>query len=235
MLDVERPASIEAEPELAEVQVAEPVTGIVLAGGHSERMGRDKAWIPLAGKPMIQWVLDAVAGACQYSLVVSRRADRVPELDVSVVEDRYPIRGPLTGLHAGLKAAPTDLCVVVACDLPLVRPELLRYLAWAIGPAHGAVPYVSELAPPRLGDRPSARGAGLQPLCAAYRRACIGPLEKLLANRTVQAVLLASVVKARIIGPEEWGVMDPAGRSFFNVNYPEDVADAARLLAGSDI
>lgn len=233
-MDVEWGPSPIAEPELAEVQVAEPVTGIVLAGGRSERMGRDKAWIQVAGKPMIQWVLDAVAGACQHSMIVSRRAGRLTDLGVPVVEDRYPIRGPLTGLHAGLKAAPTDLCVVVACDLPLVRAELLRYLAWAVGPAHGAVPYVSELAPPRLGQRPSGRGAGLQPLCAAYRRACLGPLEKLLANRTVQAVLLASVVKARIIQPEEWGVMDPTGRSFFNVNYPEDVADAARLLAGSE-
>jgi molybdenum cofactor guanylyltransferase len=234
MLDVERDASAVVEPELAEVQAAEPVTGIVLAGGKSERMGRDKVWIQVAGKPMIQWVLDAVAGASQHTLIVSRRAGRLADLGVPVVEDRYPVRGPLTGLHAGLKAAPTDLCLVVACDLPLVRADLLRYLAWATGPAHAAVPYVSEMAPPRIGQRPSARGAGLQPLCAAYRRACLGPLEKLLASRTVQAVLLASVVKARIIGPEEWGVMDPTGRSFFNVNYPEDVADAARLLAGSE-
>jgi molybdopterin-guanine dinucleotide biosynthesis protein A len=216
----------------AELLTPEPVTGIVLAGGRSQRMGRDKAWQPIAGRPMIQWVLDAVRAVTQHQFVVVRRRGRYGELDVPLVEDHFPGRGPLTGLHAGLKAAPTDLTLVVACDLPLVRPELLRLLIAHTGAAHAAVPYVAEKLPPPTGHFSSAREAGLQPLCATYRRACIGPLEKLLATGSVPSILLVSVIKARIIPPEEWRVMDPEGQSFFNVNQPEDLATAAGLLAG---
>ncbi len=220
-----------AAPELDEIALAEPITGIVLAGGQSKRMGRDKAWLPVAGRPMIQWVLHAVAEVTQYQMIVSRHIGRLNELDVPVVEDRFPARGPLTGIHAGLKAAPTDLCVVVACDLPMVRPELLRLLAAAVGPFHAAMPYVAEGSPPPPGDLVAAREAGLQPLCAAYRRACLAPLEKLLTTGAVAAVVVASVVKARILAPEEWRRVDPDGRSFFNVNYAEDAHLAAKLLS----
>jgi molybdopterin-guanine dinucleotide biosynthesis protein A len=221
-----------AEPDPDALFAVEPVTGIVLAGGRSKRMGRDKKWLTIAGRPMIQWVLDAVAEVTQYQMIVSRRVGRVADLGVPVVVDRFPGRGPLTGVHAGLKSAPTDLCLVVACDLPLVRPELLKLIAAQAGPMHAAVPYVAERPPAPPSHYSTAREAGLQPLCAAYRRACIGPLEKLLATGAVPAVLLVSVIKARIIPPEEWRVMDPEGRSFFNVNRPEDLATAAGLLAG---
>lgn len=215
----------------ATIALAEPVTGIVLAGGQSKRMGRDKAWMPVAGRPMIQWVLHAVAEVTQYQMIVSRHIGQLNDLGVPVVEDRFPARGPLTGIHAGLKAAPTELCVVVACDLPMVRPELLRFLAAACGPFHAALPYVAEGAPPSPGDLVAAHEAGLQALCAAYRRACLAPLEKLLSTGSVAAVVVASVVKARIVPPEEWRTVDPDGRSFFNVNYAEDAHLAARLLS----
>jgi molybdopterin-guanine dinucleotide biosynthesis protein A len=211
--------------------LAEAVTGIVLAGGRSRRMGRDKAWVTLGGRPMIAWVLDALREVTETQMIVSRHTGRLESFGVPVVEDRWPASGPLTGLHAGLKAAPTDLCLVVACDLPLVRPALLGFLAQAIGPAHAAFAYVAERPPPPPGHFVTAREAGLQPLCAAYRRACIGPLEKLLQMGSMPTMALVSVVKARIIGPEEWHVVDPKGRSFLNVNRPEDVVLAARLLA----
>lgn len=236
MNEVNPAATPVAEPQPSELALAEPVTGIVLAGGRSTRMGRDKAWVEVAGRPMIAWVLEAVQAVAQYTMIVSRRSGHLQSLGVPVVEDRYPARGPLTGVHAGLKAAPTELCLVVACDLPLVQPALLSLLAASCGPAHAAVPYVMPRAVPSarpLGSFGSSREAGLQPLCAAYRRACLAPLEKLLAGGgSVPAVVLVSVVKARIIGPEEWRVMDPHGRSFYNVNRPEDVTAAAGILAG---
>src|SRR6188474_2006896 len=104
-------AASATQPEPDEVTLAEPVTGIVLAGGRSKRMGQDKAWIPLNGRPMIAWVLEAVREVTQYQMIVSRRSSgRLLSLDVPIVEDRFPARGPLTGVHAGLKAAPTELC-----------------------------------------------------------------------------------------------------------------------------
>jgi molybdopterin-guanine dinucleotide biosynthesis protein A len=212
----------------------EPVTGIVLAGGQSKRMGADKAWLPLAGRPLIEWVLSALRGVCQQQMVVGREVGRLGELGVPVVVDRMAIRSPLTGIHAGLKASSTDLNLVVACDVPLVRSELLSFLARAIGPTHAAVPYLAEGPPPLRSEATTAREAGLQPLCAAYRRSCIVQLEKLLLSGGYPTVALTSVVKARIVGPEEWSLFDPEGHSFFNINTPQDLLAAARIITSPE-
>jgi molybdopterin-guanine dinucleotide biosynthesis protein A len=224
----------EAETQRAPMLViGEPVTGMVLAGGPSRRMHADKAWMPIAGRPMIRWVIDALREVTDELIVVARDVQPFGNLGATVVQDRMPMRGPLTGIHAGLKATETDLNLVVACDLPLVQPPLLALLARAVGATHGAVPYAPMGAPPPRHEPVTGREAGLQPLCAAYRRACIAPLEKLLLSGQVPSVALISVVKARIVGPETWREYDPEGHSFFNVNTPEDRIAAERILIGA--
>ena len=212
----------------------EPVTGIVLAGGRSERMGRDKAWVELAGRPLVQWVLDALLRTTDLQMIVAREVGKLDTLAVPVVEDRFEVRGPLTGIHAGLKAAETDLCVVVACDLPLVRPELLALLIDLVGLSHAVVPYVGEETLPTIDPSAPARDAGLQPLLASYRRACVDPLEDLLRQGPFPTPALVSMLEARILKPKDWRRVDPDGRSFVNVNTPEDTDWAAHILSGAD-
>lgn len=225
-----RRTEILPEPEPALV-LGEPVTGIILAGGRSKRMGREKAWVDLAGRPLVRWVLDALREVTDEQIIVARELGELATLGIPVVIDQFRRRGPLTGIHAGLKAGSTDLSLVVACDLPLVRPKLLGYLAGAVGTAPAAVPYASEGPPPSPGEYTTAREAGLQPLCAAYRQACIGPLELLMASGTFPTATLISIIHARVIPPEAWRAYDPDGRSFFNVNTPEDVIAAAQILS----
>ena len=76
----------------------------------------------------------------------------------------------------------------------------------------------------------AAREAGLQPLVAAYRRRCLAPLERLLLSGSVPTTALISVIRARIVHPEEWRAHDPEGWSFLNVNTHEDLIIAARYL-----
>ena len=228
-------ATAAREPQVERLHVIdEKVTGIVLAGGKSTRMGQDKAWVELAGRPLALWVLDALRAVTDQQLVVARDPGRLEKLGAPVVIDRFAARGPLSGIHAGLKSATTDLCLVVACDMPLVRPTLLAQIAAAVGPAHAAVPYLGDCGLPDLtgGVGGMARDAGLQPLLAGYRRRCIQPLEKLLLSGSFPTSALISVLKARIVGPDEWRLADPDARSFFNINTYEDLIDAARLLAG---
>ena len=235
-----------AAPTAAPLPLAEPltrsaeaVTGILLAGGRSRRMGRDKAWVALAGRPLIQWSLDALKQASDQQLIVARdeaAAERLRTLGVPVVIDTLAARGPLTGVHAGLRVAAADLCLVLACDMPLVRPELLRFLTQAIGAWDAAVPYAGDAEPPTnlLAGATRARDAGLQPLLAAYRQSCLPALEKILAGGPMPTMALLSLVKARVIAPELWREVDPDGRSFLNINTHQDLEVAARLLAGME-
>jgi molybdenum cofactor guanylyltransferase len=226
---------IRIDPRIAWARTArEPVTGIVLAGGPSVRMGRDKAWVELAGRPLVRWVLDALLETTDLQLIVARSVGRLGTLGVRVVADRFDVRAPLTGIHAGLKAAETDLCVVVACDLPLVRPALVKLLTDRIGLAQAIVPYVGDVALPALDPGAPVRDAGLQPLLAGYRRTCLEPLEDLLELGAIPTTALVSMLAARILTPDDWHQADPDGRSFFNVNTPEDVAHAAHILTSPD-
>lgn len=212
--------------------IGEPVTGIVLAGGRSRRMGADKALSVLAGRTLLDWVLAALEPVTASRLVVTRTPAGLGDVGVPVVRDRLPARGPLTGLHAGLEAAPSDLCLVVACDMPLVRTDLLALLARAIGPFEAAVPYVGDPGVPPPAGAATAREAGLQPLLAAYRKRALPALERLLRAGSMPTSALVSVVRARIVPPAEWRAVDPEGLSFVNVNTPEDLLEAARRLAG---
>jgi molybdopterin-guanine dinucleotide biosynthesis protein A len=194
-------------------------------------MGTDKAFIELAGRPLIAWVLDALAAVTGHRVIVTHDADeRFERFGVPVVVDHLPARCPLSGLHAGLSAAPTDLCLAVACDLPLVQPRLLALLADAAADVQAAVPDAGAAPLPDAGPAGDMAVGGLQPLLAAYRRGCIPAIERLLANGPAPASMVASAVPAVIVGPDRWRAADPDGRSFHNVNTLSDLAVAAQWL-----
>lgn len=229
-MDAETRTQLQLQP--AEVK-SRAVTGIVLAGGRSKRMGCNKAWVEIGGRPLVQWVLDAMGPIASERMVVSRAVGRLENLGVPVVVDRFDARGPLTGIHAGLSAASHEVCLVVACDMPLVRTDLLAYLVDAVAAANAAVPYVGEGELPSLGAVDSVHGVGLQPLLAAYRRCCAPLLAEVLAGGSPPTTALTSVLDARVVHPEEWRAADPDGRSFFNIDTYEDLIQAVRILGAT--
>ena len=108
--------------------------GVVLAGGAARRMGGDKAGALLDGRPLVAWVLDALADAGIAQRVVVAKADtRLPDLDVAVWIEPAEPRHPLAGVAHALARAPGEELVTVPVDVPLVRPATLRALAGAEG------------------------------------------------------------------------------------------------------
>jgi len=131
MLDLEIcediPARLTQSPNLKS-------TGIVLAGGASRRMGRDKAFLELDGRTLIEVVVERMARVCAEVLVVASDARPYAGLGAQLVEDRFHGVGVLGGLHAGLEAAAYELTLAVGCDMPFLNPDLLRAFAgWAEG------------------------------------------------------------------------------------------------------
>lgn len=97
------------------------VTGVVLAGGGSRRMGRDKALLEWRGRPLLDHVRARLWAAGCETVVTSRAAP-------GCIADDYPDRGPLGGIHAVLRSRPADGYLVVAVDMPLLPVALLRGL-----------------------------------------------------------------------------------------------------------
>jgi molybdopterin-guanine dinucleotide biosynthesis protein A len=185
------------------------VTGVVLAGGASRRMGRDKAFLELDGRSLIDVVIERMIGVCAELLVVAGDAVSYVDLGVPVVTDRFRGVGVLGGLHAGLEAASNDLVLAVGCDMPFLNPALLRAFAgWAAG---------FDVAVLR-------RGRWVEPLHATYRRTCLPAMEAAIRSGERRIVSFFPEVRVRYVTTEEVAPIDPELRSLRNVNTPEEWA-----------
>ncbi len=191
------------------------LSGIVLAGGHSQRMGRNKALMELEGRTLISRVLDKLTRLCDELIISANGAEAYGDLPARVVADVIQGRGAFSGIHAGLRAMRNERAVVVACDMPFLSLSLLRFMA-AVSPGFDVVV-------PRLGEY-------YEPLHAVYSANCVGPIEQLLACGPRRIASLYQLVRVREVTQDEVHLFG-AGLSFVNVNTPEDWAEVQRLSA----
>lgn len=189
------------------MQVETPATGIVLAGGRSRRMGRDKALLELGGRSLIEIVVERMGRICAEVLVVAAEEETYAGLGVPLVVDRFPGVGVLGGLHAGLQAAGNEVALAVGCDMPFLSPDLLRaFLGWVEG---------FDVAVLRRGER-------VEPLHAAYRRTCLPAIEAAIRARRRRVISFFPQVRVRPVSPQEVEARGAGLRSFRNVNTPQD-------------
>lgn len=184
--------------------------GVVLAGGGGRRIGGDKAIVSLDGRALLDYPLAALRRAVGTVAVVAKRDTALPELpeDVALWTEEVEPRHPLAGIVCALRGAAGDGVLVVACDMPLVSGDLLAALVRA---PLGGTPALL----PRSGGR-------LQPLCARYEASALAALQDFDQDRGAVETVLA-------MGPAilEWA----DEQAFFNVNSPDDLLQAAALLA----
>jgi molybdopterin-guanine dinucleotide biosynthesis protein A len=206
----------------------QPLSLLILAGGKSTRMGQDKAWLTLDGRPLVMRVIDRMLPLVNEVLVSTNQPDAfnvwLPGLPVPAhtVTDRYPGAGPLAGLHAGLLAACCDLVLTLATDMPFVNPTLIRFLAdLATGVDVDAV--VPRVPSPETGQ------IGLEPLHAIYRKTCLPAIEGCLRADQRRVVSFLDQVRLRVVSSDEILPFDPLLRSFANVNTPREWSDAQRM------
>lgn len=193
--------------------MAENVTGIILAGGQSRRMGRNKALIEIGGRKCIEHVLAAVQQICDEVMIIANTAD-FEYLGVNVYQDRIQGCGPLGGIYTGLSMSQTERNLVVACDLPCVTPELLRYLC--------DVNVQSEIVLPRHDGR-------LEPLCAVYSKQCAQKFAGFVAKgqlRMEEAVKRCNATEMPISSAQEF--YQPS--LFFNLNSLSELKVAQREM-----
>ena len=196
------------------------VTGVIVAGGLSRRFGSDKASASLRGRPLLQWVRDALAPAVNEIVIVTAAGQTLPPMHpavpVIVVEDREPERGPLAGLATGFTVAASPVCFAASCDAPLLQTAVVERVIGALADHDAVLPEV---------------GGHQQPLAAAYRREpCLAAAEATLAgggNRVIDAFADLDVLA---LGEDRLTRVDPDLRSFRNANTPEELAAIATLL-----
>lgn len=193
------------------------VQGFILVGGLSRRMGRDKAQLVFGGKSLLERIAGALgAAACSVTLVGGHPGFSGPSLPN--VSDVHQAWGALGGIHAALVAANTEWIIVVACDLPFVTRELFQRLKSFLEEA------VDAVVPIQPDGRP-------QPICALYRRdKCLAEAGTLIDSGEHTPRALLANVRTRYIQVSELSDLPGAENFFLNLNTPEDLARAQRLV-----
>ncbi len=195
-----------------------PLTGAILAGGRSRRMGQDKAELKLtlpSGEQltMLQLVHRALEPVCDETLVVGGPARA--GVDAKSVADMFPDVGPLGGILSALLASSNERVFVVACDMPFVDTQAIKGLA-ALAGGHDAVV-------PRVDGR-------FETLHAIYKTDCAAAIREVVdaGDRRIRSFF--SLIDLRVVTEEEFARIDASGRSSVNVNYPEEFESAAGRL-----
>jgi molybdopterin-guanine dinucleotide biosynthesis protein A len=182
----------------------------------SRRLGRDKVSLPLGGKPLAVWVAEALAPFVSESWLVTNQPLAHLSLGLPLATDLRPGQGPLGGLETALFYARTPLVLAVAADAPFLAPPLLTAM---LGRAAKGVKTA-------LVCRTSQ---GLQPFPGVYAVRLVPRVTGFLNDNGRQVRRFLEECRVQVLSPEEVVKLDPLGRSFFNLNTPEDFAAAARL------
>jgi molybdopterin-guanine dinucleotide biosynthesis protein A len=199
------------------------VSGVIIAGGASRRLGRNKALQRVGGRTVIERVIDGLVPLTSELLVVVAHLEQAEPLPlpsrVRVTTDRYPGRGALGGIFTGLEASAEPWSLVVASDMPFLNPDLLRYLIGQIADVDAVVP--------RLKGQP-------EPLHALYSKACLGSIRQRLEAGDLKVASLFETVSVRYVDEAAIDRIDPRHLSFFNVNTRADLEKAQGLAPEVD-
>ena len=200
------------------------MTAVILAGGMSRRLGRDKALEPFEGEPLIQRVISRMRQVGRSLLVVVNHPERAAELDLSddihAATDRYPGMGSLGGILTGLMAAPTEWSTFCACDMPFLSPRLYQHLLSQRQGYDAVVPVID--------GRP-------EPTHAVYSRACIEPIRKRVIAQDLKISSFFGDVRVRLVPEDEVRLLDPDLRSFFNINTEKDLETALEMVGRTPV
>ena len=198
----------EAIEEYSEQPKIEGVTGVILAGGSSSRMGRNKALLEVDGVPMVTRIYRTLAGLFHEVIVVTNSPLDYDVLPCRKVPDIYLDTGSIAGLHSALVHSSSAHSFVTACDMPYIEPDLIRYLCDMRMGDHDAVVPFSE--------------GGQEPLHALYSSACRDVFEDAIRQGERKILDILGRMNIRQVSCDELKSAGGGMLSFLNVNTPEE-------------
>jgi molybdenum cofactor guanylyltransferase len=191
------------------------VSGVILAGGKSRRMGgTPKALLPFGDRPLIDHIAETLRSVLSDCLIVTNTPELYRFLGLPMVGDVFPDGGSLGGIYSGLRAASGDAALCVACDMPFLSAPLVAHLAGRAAEADVVIPDA---------------GGELQTLHAVYGKACLPAMERRLRAGQLRIVGFFDDVRVLRIAADVVGRFADPDTAFMNLNTPEDLARARAL------
>ena len=178
--------------EKSSLFVEKNASAVILAGGKSSRMGKDKCLLPLNGVPMIQHIYSQLVPYFKEILVATNNRKFFDFLDIKIVNDHETCRGPLAGISAGLEASKYDINFIVACDIPDID---IRTVCMMINEVEGYD-----------GVIPTTKGGYLEPMFAIYRKSMLPAVRQTLlcGENKIMKVFPYCKIKYMNLGKADW-------------------------------
>lgn len=194
------------------------ISWIVLAGGRSTRLGRDKTQEKIFNRSLLQIVVDSLRGY-DCEIIITTAANKplqqcIDHPKLRIVGDVYPDKGPLGGIYTGLTESNSFYNLVTAGDMPFLNQNLLLHML--------QISADSDVVIPRLNGQ-------LEPLHGIYSKDCLATMECLLKLNNPSVLQLLASVKTRHVEIDEINRFDPEHLSFFNINNENDLNRAREL------
>ncbi len=183
-------------------------------------MGRDKAFVELGGKALIERVIERSADLGQAeTILITNMPAQYAHLGLPMHGDILPDKGSLGGIYTALVRAKSPDVLTLACDMPFINTDLLLYM---VEQCRDDI----DIVVPRVAGYP-------QGLHAIYKKTCIAPIAEQLAANRLKIIRFYDQMRVRYLDEADCAPYDPLARSFANLNTPEELAEAERLLAAT--
>jgi molybdopterin-guanine dinucleotide biosynthesis protein A len=186
-----------------------PASAIILSGGKSLRMGKNKAFIEVEGIPLIFRVHTLLSQIFSEIIVVANEREPFAALDAKIYGDLIPNRGALGGLYTGLFHSEFPHAFVVGCDMPYLKRALIQWMIERIEDYDVVVPRTRD---------------GLEPLHAIYSKNCLKSIRAVLDQGKLRILDFYPLIRVRIVDETEFSSLDRAMESFINVNTPAELS-----------
>ena len=184
------------------------ITGIILSGGKSIRMGQNKPFIKIEGMTIINRIHSLFEKIFEEVIIVANEKELYSKFDARIYSDLFPGGGVLGGLYTGLFFSSFSYSFCAACDMPFLKESVIEYLMRDIAGYDVIVARTRD---------------GLQPLHAFYSKNCLEPIKKTIEEKKHAIIDFYGVVRTKVIEEHEFISLDPMRESFVNVNTPEEL------------
>jgi molybdopterin-guanine dinucleotide biosynthesis protein A len=177
------------------------ITGIILAGGKSKRMGKEKALLPIGNKSIIQVLVEKLKELFPKVILSTNSPEHFVFLKIPMVEDFYKNMGPLSGIHAGLIETETEKNFIISCDLPLMNKEMIEYIC----------NYKSDkkIVVCKVGDY-------IEPTFGIYSKSIVDDIEVILNLNLQQGLSPKDISIQNVIQKLDAEIVDPSSLPFYN-------------------
>lgn len=184
------------------------LTGVILAGGKSRRYGKNKALVKIGGITLIERVLAVMNSLFRQVILITNTPETYSHLNLPMYEDIIKDLGPLGGIYTALRSMDTEAGFVVACDMPFLNRELIRYMVEVRGRSDVVVPKFDGF---------------VEALHALYGKRCLRVIQRLIEHQHYQILQVFRHVSVRHVREAEIRRFDPDLKSFLNINKPQQL------------